>query len=207
MTGRWSSSDTPKGAQYDQRFDRLAAAGHDIHGEASLVAGYGPRTVLDAGCGTGRVAIELARRGLGVVGVDNDAEMLTAARTKAPDLDWVRADLSTLDLRDEADRRLRFDAIVAAGNVMIFVEPGTEALVVARLAEHLRPGGLLISGFQLVPRRVALVEYDEYCIAAGLQPFERFGTWARDPWVHDGGYAVSVHQRPLNPSVPASRRP
>src|SRR5215207_5999851 len=69
---RWSDSDAPRGAAYDQRFERLAAAGHDIHGEASFVAGYEPGTVLDAGCGTGRVAIELARRGIRTVGIDLD---------------------------------------------------------------------------------------------------------------------------------------
>ena len=36
-------------------------------------AGFALRSVLDAGCGTGRVALELVRRGLEVVGVDLDA--------------------------------------------------------------------------------------------------------------------------------------
>ena len=45
------------------------------------------RRVLDAGCGTGRVAIELARRGIEVVGVDADPDMLERARRRAPQLD------------------------------------------------------------------------------------------------------------------------
>jgi 2-polyprenyl-3-methyl-5-hydroxy-6-metoxy-1,4-benzoquinol methylase len=51
-----------------------------MHGEATFVEGLGVRRVLDAGCGTGRVAIELARRGLDVVGLDADPGMLSAAR-------------------------------------------------------------------------------------------------------------------------------
>ncbi|MEQ1788221.1 MAG: SAM-dependent methyltransferase, partial [Acidimicrobiales bacterium] len=51
------------GDDYQARFDRLAAAGDDVHGEATFVRAYAPRSVLDAGCGTGRVAIELARGG------------------------------------------------------------------------------------------------------------------------------------------------
>ncbi|MDQ1398226.1 MAG: hypothetical protein QOK20_158, partial [Acidimicrobiaceae bacterium] len=54
------------GESYQRRFDELASGGQDVHGEAAFVMALTPATVLDAGCGTGRVAIELARRG-GVV--------------------------------------------------------------------------------------------------------------------------------------------
>jgi SAM-dependent methyltransferase len=195
---RWSRSDAPRGAEYDERFDRLAAAGHDIHGEASFVAGYAPRNVLDAGCGTGRVAIELARRGIDVVGVDIDSAMLRSAQEKAPGLPWVLADITRLDLVDDDDERLRFDAVVCAGNVMIFVAAGAEPLAVARMAEHLRPGGLLISGFQLLHGRYSLLEYDRDAAAAGLEPYARFSSWSRDPWTGSGGYVVDVHQRPAD---------
>jgi SAM-dependent methyltransferase len=84
---------------YDERWRRMAAAGANPHGEADLVCSFSPRTVLDGGCGTGRVAIELARRGVAVVGVDLDADMLAVARRKAPELTWVLADLAHLDLR------------------------------------------------------------------------------------------------------------
>ena len=72
MSGPWQNSDVPRGSEYDRRFEDLAAAGMDMHGEADLVASYAPESVLDAGCGTGRVAIELSRRGHAVVGVDLD---------------------------------------------------------------------------------------------------------------------------------------
>ena len=63
------------GDDYQRRFDALAASGMDVHGEAGFVMRFAPATVLDAGCGTGRVAVELARRGCTVVGVDADASM------------------------------------------------------------------------------------------------------------------------------------
>ena len=53
-----------QGDDYQARFDLLAASGQDVHGEATFVRAYSPASVLDAGCGTGRVAIELARGGL-----------------------------------------------------------------------------------------------------------------------------------------------
>ena len=106
---------------------------------------FAPKSVLDAGCGTGRVGRELARRGIEVTGVDIDPEMLGTARAKAPDSDWRLADLATVDLGRT------FDAIVLAGNVMIFLAPGSEPAVVANLARHLAPRGVLIAGFQLCP--------------------------------------------------------
>ena len=95
----------------------MAAAGEAVHGEADFVAALGPATVLDAGCGTGRVGIELARRGIDVVGVDVDPDMLERARRRSADVTWVLADLATLDLGRT------FDVVVLAGNVLPFVEP------------------------------------------------------------------------------------
>ena len=185
------------GAEYQRRFDELAASGIDVHGEATFVAAYGPTTVLDAGCGTGRVAIELAARGYDVVGADLDPAMLDAARAKAPALLWVHADLATVTPEDVGlggDGPDGFDAVVMAGNVMIFVEAGTEGVVLARLHDLLGPGGLVVAGFQLRPDRVALAEYDRLAAAAGLEPVARWSTWERAPY-GGGDYAVSVHRR------------
>lgn len=183
------------GDEYQARFDRLASQGADVHGEAAFVASRSPRTVLDAGCGTGRVAIELARRGIAVVGVDVDPGMLAVARRRAPDIEWVEADLATFDLG--ADRHDHFDAAVMAGNVMLFVQPGTHADVVARVAAHVRPGGVLVAGFQLQAGGYTLDDYDAHCAAAGLTLEERFATWDRAPLgaVATRDYAVSVHRR------------
>ena len=137
MSGPWETSDVPRGADYDRRFDDLAASGMDMHGEAALVASYQPASVLDAGCGTGRVAIELSRRGHTVVGVDLDDAMLRAARVKAPELTWVQGDLTNPGL----DFGRTFDVVVMAGNVLIFVPPGSEGQVIANAARWLRPGG------------------------------------------------------------------
>lgn len=181
-----------RGRSYDQRFAELAATGTDVHGEAGFCVTLVPpgSRVLDAGCGTGRVAIELARRGYGVVGVDLDSSMLDVAGERAPELPWLQADLATLDL-DVGP----FDLVLLAGNVMIFLTPGTEAAVVARTAAVLRPGGLLTAGFSLLPDRLDLPAYDAAAVAAGLEPVDRWATWARQPFVNGGDYAVSVHRR------------
>jgi 2-polyprenyl-3-methyl-5-hydroxy-6-metoxy-1,4-benzoquinol methylase len=175
------------GDRFQAKFDQLAASGVDVHGEADFVMTLEPATVLDAGCGTGRVAIELARRGAEVVGVDADASMLDTARRRGPDVEWVVADLVDLDLGRT------FDVVVMAGNVPLFTAPGTNAAVVAGCARHVAPGGALLAGFQL-GRRYTLDEYDADCAIAGLTVEARYATWDRDPFPGDGSYAVSVHR-------------
>ena len=195
MGTRWQSSDAPRGQDYDARWERLAASGVGVHGEAdlieSLLSETGGSTVLDAGCGTGRVAIELPARGFAVVGLDADPAMLAAARSKAPDLRWIEADL----LDTGAHLSEAFDLVALPGNVMIFLDRGTEPDVVGQLAARLRPGGLLVAGFQLQTGRLTLDRYDEITAAAGLQLVDRWETWDREPF-HGGDYAVSVHRRP-----------
>ncbi len=197
MGTRWQRSDKPRGQDYDARWARLAASGAAVHGEADLIESLlresGGSRVLDAGCGTGRVAVELAARGFSVVGLDVDPTMLSAARAKAPELRWVEADLVSAGAQlDET-----FDLAALAGNVMIFVERGTEGQVVDQLAALLEPGGLLVAGFQLRTGRLTLDRYDELAAAAGLEPVDRWATWDREPF-SGGDYAVSVHRRPHN---------
>ncbi|WP_419924377.1 class I SAM-dependent methyltransferase [Candidatus Poriferisocius sp.] len=174
---------------YDARWERLAAEGHNPHGEAdfvdSLLGGLG--RVLDAGCGTGRVAVELARRGYEAVGVDVDDEMISGARAKAPELAWHQFDLASFDLGET------FDAVVMAGNVLLFTAPGTEAAVVGHCAAHISFGGTLVAGFQLRGGGYGLDRYDADCDAAGLALSERYSTWERGAWA-GGDYAVSVHR-------------
>lgn len=181
-----------RGPDYDARFRELAASGEDVHGEAAyvdaLVSGVAAGAdVLDAGCGTGRVAVELHRRGHRVVGVDSDPSMLAVAREHAGPT-WLQEDLARLGLT------ARFDVVVAAGNVVVFVEPGTEALVVARMAAHLRPGGLLVCGWRT--DRLAVPDYDAWAAAAGLAQVARHATWQGAPWTPDADWCVAVDRLP-----------
>lgn len=189
---RWQGADA---AGYDVKWQRMADAGIDPHGEVAFVQRFEPTSVLDAGCGTGRVAIELASRGVEVVGTDLDDAMLAVARNKAPDIEWIAADLATLDIVGDNGERRAFDVVVMAGNVMIFVAPGTESTVVERLAAHLAAGGTLIAGFQL-GRGYDADAFTADCKDAGLEPAGRWATWQADPW-HDGAdYLVAAFSNP-----------
>ncbi|GAA4941419.1 class I SAM-dependent methyltransferase [Actinomycetospora succinea] len=195
------------GPGYAARFAALEEQGEDLHGEArrvhALLDGR-PSDVLDAGCGTGRVAIHLARLGHRVTGADLDASMLAEARAAAPELDWRLADLA-----DPLHLDHPLDAVVAAGNLWPLLTPGTHAAVVAHLAGHLRPGGLLVAGFGLDADHVpftlpddvpfpGLDDYDAACAAAGLDLQVRTADWDGAEPYDGGGYAVSVHRRPAS---------
>jgi SAM-dependent methyltransferase len=204
------------GEDYAARFEKLAASGKDLHGEARFVATAAgriqvgstrPVTVLDAGCGTGRVMIRLAELGFDCIGVDVDESMLAVARRTAPHLDWRLGDLAALVVPDahssDPDRPRTFDIIVMAGNIIPLLAPGTLAATVGRLAAHLSPGGLLLAGFGLdkahLPPKCPVTPLDDYdaaCLASGLVLDERFATWDRDPFrsAAEDGYAVSVHR-------------
>lgn len=186
---RWlAETGGTSGEAYAARFAALAASGVDPHGEAAYVDSLltGPSDVLDAGCGTGRVAVELARRGHRVTGVDSDGSMLDVAR-RSPGVTWELADLAVLDLD------LSFDLVVAAGNVMVFLEPGSEPGVVRQLTAHLRPGGLLVCGWRT--DRLALSTYEQWVEQAGLQPVVRHATWDAGPWHPDADWCVAVDSR------------
>ncbi|WP_314225356.1 class I SAM-dependent methyltransferase [Streptomyces zaehneri] len=189
------------GEEYARRFERLAESGHDIHGEAAFCdALLNPAgRVLDAGCGTGRIAIRLATLGHLCTGVDLDRSMLAVARRTAPDLEWLHGDLARLD---GIGLEPGFDLALAAGNVIPLLAPGTGPAVVRQLAAVLRGGGLLVTGMGLDAEHlplpeptVTLTEFDHWCTQAGLSLRQRFATWDGDPYIPDCGYAVSVHSR------------
>ena len=181
------------GEAYQARFDALTRTGMDMHGEARLVMSFAPASVLDAGCGTGRVSIELAKHGIEVVGVDVNASMIDKARRLGAGINWVQADLASLDLGR------RFDVVVLAGNVPLFCEPSRRAALVASCAAHVETAGVMIAGFGLDGRhgygRYELSDFDLACSQSGLRLAERWSSWDRGAFDEGSAYAVSVHRR------------
>ncbi len=145
--------------KYDQRWESMAARGENVHGEADAVTRLierhvvdrvgadGPRVchVLDAGCGTGRLAVELERRGHIVTAIDLDPDMVERARAKSSAIRWLVGDLAKLD--DVIDADDGYDVIVMAGNILNFCAPGSQTAIVRNLVRHLAAGGLLVCGW------------------------------------------------------------
>jgi SAM-dependent methyltransferase len=178
-----------RGEEYAARFAALEATGTEMHGEAEALWRLlgGPGRVLDAGCGIGRLGAWLAGQGCQVLGVDSDPSMIEVARRQLPHLDWVLGDLLCAELAGP------WDLAAMTGNVIVYVEAGTEAAVVERLAGVLAEGGLLVSGWRT--DRLAPDTYDAWAQAAGLVPVSRWSTWDAQPWTDASDWCVAVHRR------------
>jgi SAM-dependent methyltransferase len=176
--------------EYFTRWQRLEAAGQSSHGEADFIESLGPRSVLDAGCGMGRVAIELDRRGIDVVGVDLDDDLLDFARRAQPSIAWLHADLATMSLGRT------FDVVAMPGNVMIYCRPSDRARIIANAAAHIEGNGLLVAGFDLQADDDALTldVYDRLCEASDLDLVRHCSTWQGGIFAGET-YAVSVHRK------------
>ena len=205
LSPRWlTDHDAGHSEWYIERFRRMAAEGKDLAGEARFLDAMLPRAsrILDAGCGPGRVSGELAARGHEVVGVDVDPELIAAARTDHPGPRWIVADLAGLDLSSLGEPE-PFDAAVLAGNVLAFVAPSSEPAVLARVARHVRPDGVVVVGLGL-ERGYPTADMDRDAARAGLVLEHRFGTWDLRPFTADSDFAVSVYRVPTSPSAPTT---
>ncbi len=192
---RWfTDTDDGHSQWYVERFRTMAAEGADLAGEARLIDAMLPRhsRILDAGCGPGRTGAALFACGHDVVGVDADPELIAAAEEDYPGPTWLVADLADLALDEgQVDP---FDAAVVAGNVMAFVAPDTETLVLRRIAAHLKPDGFAVVGFHT--DRYDMGAFDRHLADAGFTLEHRFATWDLRPWRDDADFAVSVLRMP-----------
>ena len=176
--------------EYESRWDQMAERGENPHGEVDFVMQFAPTTALDAGCGFGRVGIELDARGVEIIGVDLDGDLLDRAKRRAPSLDWRLADLATVAL----DRQ--FDLVVVAGNVIGFVDEPSRESAVRNCARHVAPNGRLVMGNQLNAGWPTIAEIDSWCALEGLVSAGHQGGWDGEELGEAPSYVVTVHQRP-----------
>ena len=105
--------------------------------------GLQPRTAVDLACGTGSVAVILARKGLDVVAVDMSEEMLTQAQQKALSLDdpplFIRQRLEELRLARSVDL-----AVCALDSLDYITDPEACRGAIRRVYKVLNPGGCFI---------------------------------------------------------------
>jgi SAM-dependent methyltransferase len=96
--------------------------------------------VLELGCGTGRVALRLARAGHEVVGVDTDAALAAELNARAEDEGlWARAQPG--DVRD-FDLGRAFPLVLAPMQlIQLLPDAPTRHAALERIAAHLAPGG------------------------------------------------------------------
>lgn len=99
----------------------------------------GAVSVLDLGCGTGRLDFALADIGYEICGVDISDEMLVAARSRQSSLNFLSGDIRVVRLNR------KFDVVVSLFHVMSYQITNEDLLAaLASAIEHLNPGGLFI---------------------------------------------------------------
>jgi ubiquinone/menaquinone biosynthesis C-methylase UbiE len=132
------------------RFYDAVYANKDYAAEAAYVArllgtyGHNPHSLLELGAGTGRLAVELARGGHRVLGIDASNDMVERANERGRQLGMEEISFLTADAtRFRAEQR--FDAVIACFHVLNYMatpQALTAAFVTA--AAHLEPGGLFL---------------------------------------------------------------
>lgn len=172
-------------SQYARYYD-LLYGDKDYAAEARYVAELINRhcpnasSVLDLGCGTGRHAVELAKLGFFVHGVDISEPMVELARQRAARSGIAMEQIawSLGDVRSFRGRR-QFDAVLALFHVASYQTTNDDlAQFLATAASHLRSGGVIIFDFWFAPavlamqpsQRVKRVENDEYYLIRLAEP-------------------------------------
>ena len=159
-------------------YDRLT---NDVDYEATVAfynailhrEGLHPRTAVDLACGTGSVAVLLARQGLQVTGVDLSEDMLTVACQKAQELPqpprFVCQPLQQLHLPRGVDL-----AVCALDSLDYITDPRDCAQAIRRIYKALNPGGIFIfdvntpEKLRAMDGQVFLDEDDDvYCVWRG----------------------------------------
>jgi SAM-dependent methyltransferase len=109
--------------------------------------------VLELGCGTGRVALHLARRDYKVFGLDRDHDLLGVLAERAADSLHTRVGRKS-DAQGDGVEPVHADArefqlaepvalaLAPMQLLQLFAEPAERAACLTAVAEHLRPGGL-----------------------------------------------------------------
>ena len=132
--------------------NRVMTAGMDARWRAraaDLAEVEGGSRALDVATGTGDLAIELARRGAEVTGLDFSEPMLELARGKAPGVEWVRGNALELPYDDG-----EFDAVTVGFGARNFADLGRGLAELARVA---KPGGRVVVLEITAPRKPPLL--------------------------------------------------
>ena len=144
MTSDVSDLDHAYGRTTARYYDAAYAHSPQVAGDADFyrsLAREGAGPVLELGCGTGRVLLQIAEDGFPCTGLDASRHMLDALRAKSrfPNLRLVHAPMQRFDLGQD-----RFTLIYAAFRVfqhLYTVEDQLECLACVR--RHLAPDGRL----------------------------------------------------------------
>ena len=151
-----------------------------------LTADLHGKRILDAGCGTGALAVEAARRGAEVVGIDLSPTLVDLARTRLPAELAHRIDLRSGDMLDASLGH--FDHVVAMDSI-IHYQTDDAVSALAQLA--VRTSGTIV--FTFAPRTPLL--------AAMISVGRLFPRGDRAPWLEPMAEVKIASLMAANPAL------
>ncbi len=105
--------------------------------------------VLDIGCGTGRLLLDYLAQGIDSDGVDNSPDMLGICRAKASRL-GLAPTLYEQFLENISLPRQYRTLLIPSSTLQLVIEPAMVRQAIARLADHLLPGGVIVAPFMIL---------------------------------------------------------
>ena len=137
--------------RYYDRWMNLITGGQDERVRDAVLSYIEPGgLVLDVGCGTGTLAVKAAQKRAQVIGIDQSPAMLKLAREKAQasgaEVDFRLAQAQSIDLDEQFD-------VATATFALSEISPDEAEMVVADLADRLKPGGKMIVADEAQPTK------------------------------------------------------
>ncbi len=158
-------------------YDELGWQSYDTNTAVKLASRHGG-PVLDLACGTGRIGLAIAQRGVEVMGVDLSTDMLDRFTTRlgaeppevAGLVELVQADMHQLDLGRQ------FRLAVLGATTIVLVDPAQRRAFFERVRAHLLPGGIFAFDFHTLdldairrcPQRTTVIEIPMRPAGAGF---------------------------------------
>ncbi|MDR1541639.1 MAG: class I SAM-dependent methyltransferase [Clostridiales bacterium] len=121
--------------------------------------GLEPELVLDLGCGTGNVCLQLAREGYDMIGIDSSVEMLSEASGKsdAPML-LLCQDIRSFELYGTVD------SIICVGDCLNYLTEPEDLKKAFKLCKnYLNPGGLFIFDLNTPHKYESALSENDFC--------------------------------------------
>jgi len=193
--GSFVAADPARGADLARYYDLDLLDHRDDIGLYLALAGRGDQSILELGCGTGRLAIPLAQAGHQVVGVDSDADMLARARASwaasgpanGGSLEVAQADIHKLDLKRT------FDLVILGLNLLPLIgdrKAQTGALAVA--ARYVEPTMCRLVIDMTLPSAAELAAWDGTLSLAWQRPDPESGNTVAKTWSAEYDAATQV---------------
>jgi len=160
-----------------KKYDAAKAPQVDAGRELIAMAGVSDTdSILDIGCGTGRLTIELARLASkgSVVGIDSSSEMLERAMEKTKSIENIslrQVSAQSMSFTDEFD-------LIFSNSALQWMKEQKE--VMGRVYQSLKPGGRIV--FQLPAKNFCREFFDYTSNAIALLHLEQFYVNWKSPW-------------------------